>query len=224
MRYFFITLFALFISTTSNANIYKCKQADGSIKYSGMPCPKNTKSQSISTLKKTAKSGSRKLKIIPFDQIETASDGLSQIRKDGFGNIKLSDLKAQLKAGKSITKKIQFFKNEFWKHSLEITGDPDTNSIIFYYFVSGMNYDLYDNPAKEREFNENDQSTHFNVIAEDINQHAISIGLKGKNKAAAHHVLTWNWDYEGFKCELRATVKAGISPHQIGQACTYDDK
>ncbi len=216
-------IFLVLIVTSSNAStaIYKCKQVDGNINYSSTPCPKGLKSEPISTTKQKIHSKGTS-KVLSFDKIKTASDGLSQINIDGFGNIKLSDLKEQLKVGKDINNEIVFFQNDFWKHYIVIMGDPKTEKIFFYYSINGINYDLYDNPQKEREFNENDQSTHLNVTTAEVNRHAISIGLKSKPKAAAYHIVKWDWEKDGFKCELDASVQVGLTPHRITQTCTLN--
>lgn len=217
MKKIIITFISLFLTAIASAGIYKCKQANGTIKYSSMPCPKNAKTQKIATLNHTNREDLKAISVVPLEKIQTASDGLKQIRLDGFAEFNFKDLKKKFKAGKNINKKYQFFKHDFWQHELDIAGYPKSDSISFYYYISGMNYDLFEDPEKQRTENENDRSVHFNIKLKDVNRHAARLGFKKKSEYA--HNLTWKWKKDGFKCELSTGIMAGISPHSLSLFC-----
>jgi len=217
-----ILVLSVFISSYVSAGIYKCKQANGTIKYSSMPCPKNAKAQKISTINHTNRKDLKPIPVVSLDKIKTASDGLKQIRLDGFGEYSLKALKKEFKAGKIMDEEINISKPRLWDHKVEIFTDAKAKSLQFYYVVNGLNYDLYDNPEKKRNENENDSSTHFNITLKDVNRHAVYLGLKKKSIDHAYK-LNWEWKKEGFKCKLSAVIQAGIGPHVLIQECEYKE-
>ncbi|MEE9327646.1 MAG: DUF4124 domain-containing protein [Cocleimonas sp.] len=222
MNKIIITFLSLFLTTIASAGIYKCKQANGTIKYSSMPCPKSAKIQKISTLNHTNREDLKAISVMPLEKIITAKDALKQIRLDGFSEISFKDLKKKFKAGENINKQFHFFKHAFWEHKLDIAGYPKSNTISFYYYISGMNYDLFDDPEKQRGENEKDRSVHFNIKLKNVNRHAARLGFKKKSEYA--HSLSWKWKKEGFKCEMESGITAGISPHSLSLFCEYKGK
>lgn len=158
--------------------------------------------------------------IAPFSEIKTASDGLSQIRRNGFGEYSLEDLKNQIKDGKAINEKFNFSNSSnSGEHYFEIY--TDSKHINLSFVVYGINYGLFDEEteAKKRKDND-DNSKFFDVTRQDVNDHAVSIGLP-KKQIIADITLRWDWEINDFKCRLTARIDHLSTPHSFIFTCEY---
>ena len=198
---------------------------NGSIEYSSNPCPQNTKQQNIKHIKSINNLTVKKKNKVLFKDIKKASEGLMHIRLDGFGDFSLKDLKRQFNEGKKINKKVNLVKNKHWgSHFYQIETGPNKYINIFY-SVSGMNYKIYDNPAKQRQENGDDKLASFiDITMKDVNDHAVSIGLKRKKVYSSGLAgdLSWKWKSEGFNCQLEASIFRWVTPHDLLYSCSYE--
>lgn len=222
MKYIVLLLLFAMQTHVANAEIYKCKQKDGSIEYSMVACSPEMLSEEITTIRKKKSPEPLIPKTpVPFDEIKTASDALSNLRLDGFAMYSLRSLRKQLEEGKGVNRKINFLDHESWAElALEISfhNSLDSKSGNIYLWVSGMNYEIYDNPAEERLMNGKDTEVFFDVTMASVNRHAKSMGL-GKGRIYPLDNLHWEWEQDGFKCELTASIHRNLTPHDVIYSC-----
>jgi len=218
-----LTLSLVTLTQNSQAAIYKCKTASGSIEYLAVPCPKGSAKKDISTIsQKKQQQGLGKTKVSIHD-IKTVSDGLSNIMRNGFASESLKNLVEDHSNNQKRSNAYRLTeKGAVWQQYLRVTIKPYSSRGIEIDYTASRSSQ---NARKLSSLELARAEKNFNLSLMDINVHATTIGLKNKAskvKVLGTNKMEWTWKEEGFKCKMKAVVyKEKRSKNKLTYNCKY---